>query len=458
MRFRILLIILSLSLACANLYARDSKYTRHGTGPKYWIAYEWCFDHDLPVPEDRWKKNIDWMSGTLKDFGYDMICNDGWIEAAQTINGNGYITKYCSDWQNGFEYWNKYIADKGMKVGVYYNPMWMTRAAYFADCPVAGTQDVTTMDIAGDYKFNDKLFWVDVNKPGAKQWIKGYVRYFIDLGVSYLRIDFLENYERNYGTEAYETALKWISEEAGDELFLSLVMPNCYNHGVTEIKYGDMIRVSNDCFKGGWDFLSDRSRGRRRSNWPQYDNVFDGFIAFSDITNPGQLIADGDFMRLASLRDLEERRFEFSLMVMAGSSLTVADEYDTVTEEILGVYSNKELLELNDEGFVADPYSLDITKPSSSCWFGKTRNGDIVLGLFNREEVILDYVLDFQKDLGLDRSSVENIRDLWSHEDLGPFTNSFTVTLAPHTCRIVRIHPGKTVKQFGGLLSGCTKQ
>ena len=162
--------------------------------------------------------------------------------------------------------------------------MWMTRAAFFdADTEVVGTEGIKPCQIAGDKKFNDQLYWVDVKKEGAEQWIKGYVRYFINLGASFLRIDFLENYERNYGSDAYEQALKWISEEAGDELFLSLVMPNCYNHGVTEIKYGDMIRVSNDCFKGGWDFISDRNRGRHRSYWPQYDNVFDvlkerGFI------------------------------------------------------------------------------------------------------------------------------------------------------------------------------------
>ena len=455
---KIVFTIILLSLVNITLSARDSKYTRHGTGPKYWIAYEWCYDNDRPIPEYRWKENIDWVAETLKCHGYDMVCNDGWIESAQTINVNGYITKYCSDWQNGFSYWNKYIADKGLKVGVYYNPMWMTRTAFFSDATVVGTDGIKPCEIAGKTSFNDALFWVDVNKEGAEQWIKGYVRYFINLGVTYLRIDFLENYERNYGTDAYETALKWISEEAGDELFLSLVMPNCFNHGITEIKYGDMIRVSNDCFKGGWDFLSDRSRGRHRSYWPQYDNVFDGFIAFSDITNPGQLIADGDFMRLASLRDIEEMKFEFSLMVMAGSALCVADEFDTATDNVLEVYSNKELLDLNNEGFVANPYSMDISSPSSSCWFGRAKDGDIILGLFNREETENSYSVDFKNILGLNSSFVENVRDLWSHKDLGSYTDAFTTVLKPHACQIVRIHPGKGAQRSFGLLTGCTKQ
>ncbi len=431
-------VLLSLGV---TLSARDSKFTRHGTGPKYWIAYEWCYDNDRPIPEDRWQKNIDWMAENLRDWGYDMICNDGWIEAAQTIDGHGYVTKYNSDWEHGFEWWNAYIRDKGMKVGVYYNPLWMTRAAFFADCPVAGTDGITTSGIAGKTNFNDRLFWVDVNKAGAEQWVKGYVRHFKELGVCYLRVDFLENYERNYGTDAYATALRWISEEAGDDMFISLVMPNCYDHGKTELLYGDMFRVSNDCFGGGWDFLSQRNRGRTKPDWPRYDNVFDGFVAFSDIAGPGRLIADGDFMRLASLQDVEERRFEFSLMVLAGSALAVADEYDTVTPEILEIYRNKELLALNDEGFVADPFTCDYTDRTSSCWFGTAENGDIVLGLFNREEEEISYKVSFRNVLGLDRDRVANIRDLWTHKNLGAFNECFTATLKPHTCRVVRITP-----------------
>ena len=35
--------------------ARDSPFTRHGTGPRYWIAYEECFVTNVPLSEERWK-------------------------------------------------------------------------------------------------------------------------------------------------------------------------------------------------------------------------------------------------------------------------------------------------------------------------------------------------------------------------------------------------------------------
>lgn len=454
MHLKSFLLVVSLSLASVSLLARDSKYTRHGTGPKYWIAYEWCFENNLPIPEDRWKRNIDWMADTFRDYGYDMICNDGWIEAAQSINENGYITKYNSNWRHGFEYWNKYIEDKGMKVGVYYNPLWITSAAYYSKCKVSGTNGITAADIAGRWRFNDLLFWVDVNKEGAEQWIKGYVRYFKSLGVSYLRIDFLENYERNYGTDAYEKALKWIAEEAGDDLFLSLVMPNCYHHGRTELKYGDMIRVDDDCFKGGWDFASSRRRGQHKSSWPQYGNAFDGMVAFSDVAAKGQMILDGDFMRLNTMASKEEKQFLYSLMVMGGSALAIADQYDTIGDAA-EIYQNREMIELNDLGFVAHPISTDISSLDSSRWFGKLPDGDIIVGFFNREEKNRSYKILLREELGIPSACAKQVRNLWTHKNEGSTTRALSVSLKPHSCAIYRITPSENNISTG---LGCTKR
>ena len=147
-------------------------------------------------------KNIDWINDNFKNYGFDMICTDGWIEQAQIVDRNGYITKYNSNWSHDFRYWSEYIRRKGMKFGVYYNPIWLTRTAWDKDCPVSGT-NVTTKQIVGENSFNGDLYWVDTARSGAEQWIKGYVRHFINLGATYLRIDFLENYERNYGSEKY---------------------------------------------------------------------------------------------------------------------------------------------------------------------------------------------------------------------------------------------------------------
>lgn len=434
----VLLLSIFLSFNLSQLVARDSPFTRKGTGPKYWIAYEYCWVNNTHIPESRWKANIDWVDKNFKEYGYDMICNDGWIETSQIVNENGYIIKYNDDWQHGFKYWAEYLAERDMKLGVYYNPMWMTKAAYDQNLTVKGTK-ITTQQIAGPISFNEPLYWVDVDREGAKEWIQGYVKYFIEQGATYLRIDFLENYEKNYGTAKYKIALDWIKEAAGNDLFLSLVMPNCFDHGRNEIVYGDMIRIDDDCFEGGWEFVSNRRRGEQKALWPQFGNMFDGFLGFADIGGRGQLILDGDFMRLNTMANDNERMFKFSLMVMGGSALCIADQFDTI-EDHAWIYQNKELLDLNDQGLVAKPLSYDKNDVSrSSTWAGQLPDGDWIVGLFNREDTKQIRKVDFQNDLGLNGSIAYDIRDLWEHSDIDKVFGGYSVELEPHACQIIRI-------------------
>jgi hypothetical protein len=88
-----------------------------------------------------------------------MVSNDGWIEDAQTINSNGYIIKYNDAWENGFDYWSAFLAGKGLKIGIYYNPMWLTKAAYDQNILVKGTP-YHARAIAGPASFNGALYWV----------------------------------------------------------------------------------------------------------------------------------------------------------------------------------------------------------------------------------------------------------------------------------------------------------
>jgi alpha-glucosidase len=232
--------------------------------------------------------------------------------------------------------------------------------------------------------------------------------------------------------------LAWIREAAAKDMLVSLAMPNCFNHAVTELKYVDMIRIDDDCYEGDWNFVSDRKRGVKKDDWPQFGNAFDGFVAFADIRGKGKMILDGDFMRMHKLKSDDERRFLFSLMVMGGSALTIADQYNTIGGNGW-VYQNTELNSLNDSGFIARPLSNDYKDSNSSRWIGQTPSGSWIVGLFNRETTPQIRTIDLQKELGMKGGRAGNIRDLWLHNDLGTFSGIYSVTLRPHECRILRI-------------------
>ncbi len=426
-----------LAATAMSLTARDSKYTRRGSGPMYWMAYEECFVTDRALSEARYKMNVDWVADNFKEYGFDMICTDGWIEQGQTVNRYGYITKYASDWQNDWAYWIDYNRSKGLKSGIYYNPFWMTRAAYDRNLPVKGTQK-NAQDIAGSTKFNDFIYWVDAEKEGAEQWVKGYVQHFIDLGFDFLRVDFVNWYENAYGRESYIKMLKWISEACGDKITFSLVMPNCFDHAAEEMKYCDVMRISEDVFGGGFDFVSGRRRGVYQEGWANWGNAFDGFIGFSDVAARGQFIMDGDFIRLNTAESDSERQFWVSLMAITGSPIAIADQYDTIGENA-HFYQNEEILALNKAGFAARPLSMNCGQSRSSIWVGQLPDGDWVAGMFNREDSEQTMTVSFSKDLGFAKGTKAMVRDLWRRADLGEQEDMYRVSLQPHSCVVVKI-------------------
>ena len=459
--------------------ARDSIFTQKGTGPLYWIAYEQCFITDQPITQLRFLANVDWVANNFRSHGYDMICTDGWIEDSTRTNLNGYITHYNDNWTMTWQDLINYCNARGLKLGVYYNPLWVTPSAVNdISKTVIGTNikvgDIVDknyvypgfnpQNLPGDrfgYLFNrsnDKtLWWVDVARPGAKEYIQGYVKYFKNMGVRYLRIDFLSWYEdgmdkgtmvgRNHGRNNYATALQWIKEAAGTDMELSLVMPHLYNNGELELQNGDMARINEDCWTGSWFRFSDMDRGIKRSGWSQYANAFDGLIYWSKFFGKGKMIADADMLRLNTFANDSERMAAVSLCAMAGAPINIADQYDTIGNSAW-VYQNSEILDLNKQGFVGKPIKSDpLDNYNSQRWVGMLPDGSWVVGLFNREGSNQWRGVDFWIDLGINGSCT--MRDLWAHKNFGPAT-FFGLDMVPRSCFIYKVTPPATALKNGG--------
>ncbi|SEA31148.1 Carbohydrate binding module (family 6) [Lachnospiraceae bacterium NK3A20] len=452
--------------ATPTIFARDSGSTRKGTSlyPLYWTAYEPCFTADAPLDEARWKANIDWVADKLLPYGYNMVTTDGWLGGSTQTTENGYLLKYNDNWEHDWQYWADYCNSKGLEMGVYYNPLWIidsvrddpTKTIIGTNIPV---QDIYTAGFA------------DVTKEGAKEYIQGYVNYFKNMGVRFLRVDFLCWFETGagsagapegvpaWGSENYAKALRWITEAAGDDMEISLVMPNSFNHAANEVLYGDMMRVDTDTTNGDWTWLNAGSFGDERQTWNdrfcQWANPFQGLTGFSDIGGRGNLTLDGDFLRIQNFTGAyadNEKRSAISLFTMAGSPLAVASQYDTIGDN-LSYLTNPEILALKKDGFVGKPiyYNGSPFEPSysggpdtgsrdSERWIGQTSNGDWVVALFNRSNTTTTKSIDFKQILGISGGSVH---DIWNHTNLG-YMASYTATLAPHDVSLVIITPDWT--------------
>ncbi|MFT8315712.1 MAG: TIM-barrel domain-containing protein [Clostridium sp.] len=439
-----------------------------------------------------WKtytKDIDvtTSSGINLEFYYDakgyyggLDLDDVSVEAVQTSAEWKYPEEL---YPNGHTWktWVDYAASKGLKFGVYYNPLWVSPEVVKNPdkYTVVGHPDIKVSDLvikdsngdpAGGDRFNGgqgsekSLYWLNVDAPGAEDFIKGYVKYFKDQGVSFLRVDFLSWYESGtdagigkvgeaHTREQYEKALKWMSEAAGNDMVLSLVMPNLKDHGELERKYGDMVRIDEDVFGGGWDHTSGRRQTWQGEVWSQWANAFQGLTGFSDISGRGSLIDDADFTRLNTFTGEyanNEKKSEVSLYTISGAPITIADQYDSIGDNYK-YYQNSELIELNKLGLSGKPifntnaHYKDNKSRDSERWIGQLPDGSWVVGLFNRSDEPKAYTFDFNKELSLANGGY--VRDLWAHKDLG-LKKTFTITLDPHDCTIIKVIPASQTSRY----------
>jgi hypothetical protein len=420
------------------------------------------------ITEADWLANINWIDTNLKSLGYNMICIDGWGDV--DYNQYGYRTKHSSAWVHDYAWWSTFLLSKGMTLGIYDNPLWVNKNAANAGVKVKGT-NILLSSLINTSENATWFNWLQVDRPGAQEYVKGYVQYYADMGVKFLRVDFLSwyesGYDRNVGTVGlshplayYENALRWMREACdANGIFLSLVMPNLFNNGVTEQKYGHMVRIDEDCAEGGWTRFSDNARGIKRSGWSQYANPFDGYVYWSKIAGRGKMILDGDFIRLNTYANDEERKSVVSLHLMAGGPVSIADQYNTIGTS-LWIYQNQELLALNKDGFVGKPLSGDPTNPLNQVWKGQMSNGDWIVGFFNREASSQTRSISISTDLSL--SGNVFVRDLWNHSDIGS-VSTLSKSVSSHSCQIFRISantnkvasPTMSVKG-GNFNGGCT--
>jgi Alpha galactosidase C-terminal beta sandwich domain/Secretion system C-terminal sorting domain len=419
--------------------------------PFYWSVYE---NHILKeqqgvtdnyIPESELSANIDMVEKNLKSQGCDMICMDGWGDLSK-LNVNGYRASHSKYWTHDFSWWSNYLQGKGMKLGMYGNPLWVHVGSGNQTTKIVGTNILVSSLL--DPTENAKFAWVQVDHSGAEEYVKGYVKYYADMGIKYFRVDFLSWFEtgqdRYMGTvgpkrprEYYLTALRWMREAAdANGVFLSLVMPNLTNEAEAEKQYGHMFRVNEDTGEGKWSRWSENARGQKRVGWSVYANAVDGLTYWSYLAGKNKVILDPDFIRLNTFANNDEKKSVLSLCLVSGGALTVSDQYNTIGND-LWLYQNKELTALNYDGFVGKPLTNDPTKVESQIWKGQLSNGDWIIGLFNRENIPRIRSLDFSS-LGIVGNA--QIRDLWDHSNLVS-ASSYSANIPSHGCRIIKVVP-----------------
>ena len=425
--------------------------------PLYWSIYEYMKTgesegrglDECVYTLEQWIEVLDWVKKELLPYGYDMVCTDG-AGTFRAENGSPYMTHQSS---LAFKDLVKAAHERGIRVGIYDNPMWIHCDK---DVLIPGTQ-YTAGSLIYDPNSDDFVehpghqdiwhVWGLATHPGAREWIDGFFKYYHEMGVGMIRMDFLNWYEDGYsrleqdycgpgyGRVNYAKALSWCAESAKKYgIFLSLVMPNLYNDAELESKYGNMFRIVSDTWEGTWSFTSGYERGKSWPNWPNCRNQFDGFTYWSHLAGKGKAILDGDFTRLNTYASDAEKEFVISLQLLAGGPIAASDRPTTIGDN-LRFYTNIEMLALNTDRFVGHPLDKTLNSQGSNIWHGTMTDGSHIVGFFNREDEPKEFSLHLS-ELGL--SGEYKVRDLWRHanEDMA---SELHPTVPAHGCKIVKL-------------------
>ena len=428
--------------------------------PLYWSVYgalrQQEKDGSFPniFTADDWDKAIEYVATNLKPYGYDMLVTDGF---ASMSGDNGYMTRYSRTKKNEGSP-EVQLADivaklkaKGLKLGVYDSPFWLHYTN--PDAVIPGTDGITVGSLrynpATDTNVlhptkNDKFGWVVTDHPGAEQFFEGFFKHYSDMGVKFIRIDFLSWYEdgmnysdqidRGYGRERYVKGLQWINKYAQKYgVYVSLVMPHLKNNAIIEQYAGNLVRIDADVLEGSWYRFSDNNRGTLRGGWPNSENAFDGFVNWSKISGRQKVRLDGDFIRIESFANDDEKMSAVSLPLMAGGPIAVTD---MPTGDNLKFFQNAEILALQKDGFVGQPLTRNLWNADGQIWYGQMKDGSWVIGLFNREQAIATRTLDLSR-IGL--AGNWNVRDLWKHTDEGVVNGKLEAQIPIHGCKIVKL-------------------
>jgi hypothetical protein len=414
--------------------------------PMGWNSWD-CFGPT--VREDEVRANADYMASHLKKFGWQYIVVDirWYVENDKSGGYNQTDPKYIMDEYGrllpavnrfpsadngkGFKPLADYIHDKGLKFGIHVM-RGIPVLAVKNNLPVMGTK-VTARDIysiEGQCPWLKDMYTVVAGKTGAQEYYNSIMNLYASWGVDFLKIDDLSS---PYHAEEIEMIRKAI-DQCGRAIVLST------SPGPTPVEQISHIKQNANMWRTVGDFWD---------NWKQLKDQFDVFEKWAPYVAAGTW-PDGDMLPLGHIGIRAERGKDratgftkdeqytvmtlfavFRSPLMFGGNLPDNDEFT------LSLITNRDVLQLNQHSI--NNKQLFRNGDLIAWTADDPETGDKYLALFNASDSENPVKISVKSEqLGL--TGTHYVKDLWSGEKPGRFTNVFTRSVNRHGAGLYRIH------------------
>ncbi len=414
------------------------------TPPMGWNSWD-CYGPT--VVEDEVKANADYMAEHLKKFGWEYIVVDiRWnvendksggynqTDPIFTMDEYGRFTPAINRFpsaanRNGFKLLADYVHSKGLKFGIHIM-RGIPVIAVNKNAPILGSntraQDIYSPE--GQCRWLRDMYTIVAGKPGAQEYYNSLFQLYASWGVDFVKADDLSDHPLEI-----EMVRKAI-DNCGRPIVISI------SPGGDRPETAGFLRDNVNMWRTADDFWD---------NWQALKSQFTVLSSWAGLGRKG-CYPDGDMLPLGRIGLRAERGAprwsgftkdeQFTLMTLFAifrSPLMFGGDLPSNDEFTLSLITNKDVLNVNQHSINGKQLFRENDLIAWTADDPKT--GDKYLALFNTTDTIssAEITVDFNQ-LGL--TGTHAIKDLWTGQKLGKFTDSFSRKINRHGAGLYRIH------------------
>ncbi|KAL0441232.1 UNVERIFIED_CONTAM: Alpha-galactosidase [Sesamum radiatum] len=399
LRLRLLLIILAFCCCCICFNAIPTSAARHMKPIKKKLSANglaltpqmgWnSWNHfQCNIEEKLIRETADAMVSTgLAALGYEYINLDSLtLYACYLLQGN--LVPKASTFPSGIKALADYVHGKGLKLGIYSD---------------AGTQTCSKQ------------------MPGSLGHEDQDAKTFASWGIDYLKYDNCNNNGIS-AKERYPVMAKALLN-SGRSIFFSMCEWGQEDPATWAKSVGNSWRTTGD-ISDNWDSMT--SRADLNDKWASY-------------AGPGGW-NDPDMLEVGNGgMNVNEYRSHFSIWALVKAPLLIGCDIRSMDKETLGLLSNKEVIDINQDklGIQGKKIKKD---GDLEVWGGALSRNRVAIVLLNRGASQAT-ITAYWSDLGLNSTTVVNVRDVWAHSTQTSVEGQISAAVASHDCKMYVLSP-----------------
>ena len=135
----------------------------------------------------------------------------------------------------------------------------------------------------------------------------------------------------------------------------------------------------------------------------------------------------------------DESKSHFAVWSILASPLIMSNDLRELPAWAVKILRNKEIIAVDQDVMGKQGIRVTPFEEQRSVWARPLANGDIAVALHNHGDEVVDIPLDFAI---VGTANKYSIRDLYEHEELGVFTDSYVAKQVPvHGVQMLRMTP-----------------